>query len=283
VLAELEEFLYTHLVTLNGVPVTVASLLTCLLVVVGALVLGKLAASAARTAILRRGRPQGAAIAAGRIAWYSIVATGLFVALDTVGFSLTAVLAGSAVLLVGIGFGLQNLAQNFISGLILLLEQPVKEGDFIRVGGIDGEVKRIGLRATHVISRDEVTVIVPNSELVAGQVVNHSIPTANVRIWVKVRAALGSDTAKVARLLDEVAAADPGILCQPAPEIRFEDFGESSLDFALFCWIPNPKEDLRTMSHLRFAIDAAFRAGGITIPFPQRDLHLRSNDAGLRG
>ena len=201
---------------------------------------------------------------------------GLFVAIDSIGLSLSAVLAASTVLLVGIGFGLQNIAQNFISGLIVLFEQPVRPGDFIKVGDAYGVVAAIGLRATRVVTRDQVTIIVPNSELVSTQVVNHSIPTANLRIAIAVGVAYGTDAELVRKTLLAVPAGYAQVLAEPKPEVRFEDFGDSSLSFSLLVWIADPGEDRRVSSELRFEIERRFRAAGIEIPFPQRDLHIRS-------
>jgi potassium efflux system protein len=181
------------------------------------------------------------------------------------------------VLLVGIGFGLQNIAQNFISGLIVLFEQPVRPGDFIKVGDAYGIVAAIGLRATRVVTRDQVTIIVPNSELVTTQVINHSIPTPNLRIAISVGVAYGTDTELVRKTLLAVPVSHAHVLAEPAPEVRFEKFGDSSLDFSLLVWIPDPGEDRRVSSDLRFEIERRFRAVGVEIPFPQRDLHLRSS------
>jgi potassium efflux system protein len=204
------------------------------------------------------------------------VVIGTLAAIASVGIRLDALLAASAVLLVGIGFGLQNIAQNFVSGLILLIERPVARGDFVQIGRAFGSVVDVGMRATQVVTRDEVTIIVPNSELITAQMINHSVPTPNLRVGVRVGVAYGSDTDRVREVLLGVARADPEVLSEPGPDVRFDDFGDSSLDFSLLVWIANPREDQRIASRLRFAIDAAFRAAGIQIPFPQRDVHIRS-------
>lgn len=196
--------------------------------------------------------------------------------------TLTALLAASTVLLVGVGLGLQNIAQNFVSGIIVLLEQPVRKGDFIRVCESVGTVSDIGLRATTVITRDAVTIIVPNSQLVSAQVVNHSKPTHNLRVQLPVGVHYRSDPADVRRVLSGVITVSPRVLKEPAPEVRFDGFGESSLDFSVLVWIADPREDLRISSELRFEIHAALKAASIEIPYPQRDLHLRSGLESLR-
>jgi small-conductance mechanosensitive channel len=130
------------------------------------------------------------------------------------------------------------------------------------------------MRATRIVTRDEVTIIVPNSELVNAQVINHSVPTHNLRVSVQVGVAYGTDTAKASALLLAIAAADRGVLRSPEPEVRLEAFGDSGLQLGLYAWIDSPPEDRRTMSRLRFAIDAAFREAGIVIPFPQREVRV---------
>ncbi len=214
--------------------------------------------------------------AVAKIVRYSVTLVGLVGAFNTMGFRLDALLAASAVVAVGIGFGLQNIAQNFISGLILLFEQPVRQGDFIRVGGTLGTVDDIGLRATHIITRDEVTMIVPNSALITAEVVNHSRPTTSLRIRVSVGVAYGTDTDLVKRVLMDVAKNAANVLNAPPPEVRLEEFADSSMQFALLCWIEHAREDLRIASSLRFMIEKSFRQAGIVIPFPQRDVHMHT-------
>ena len=181
--------------------ITPGALMLGAVVVVATLLLSALAGRALRRVLARRGLSPGAQFAAAKIVRYLLVVVGLVVAIDSIGLNLSAVLAASTVLLVGIGFGLQNIAQNFISGLIVLIEQPIRRGDFIKVGDAYGVVDDIGLRATRVITRDQVTVIVPNSELVSTQVINQSIPTSNLRITISVGVAYGTDTALVSKTL----------------------------------------------------------------------------------
>jgi small-conductance mechanosensitive channel len=211
-----------------------------------------------------------------KIVRYLITLLAVFVAVNSIGIRLDAVLAASTVILVGVGFGLQNIAQNFISGIILLVERPVAKGDFVQIGQAFGSVVDIGLRATRVVTRDEVTIIVPNSQLVSEQVVNHSAPSHNLRVSVEVGVSYDSDVEKVRHILQDVAASVPEVLAQPAPEVRFQGFGDSSLDFALLVWVGDPREDLRIASAVRFAIADAFKRANIVIPLPQRDLHIRS-------
>src|SRR5450432_435099 len=273
---DLKGFLDRKLLELAGAAITPGSLLVGAAVVIVALAVGNLLGISARRLLSSRGTPHGVQFAVSKIVRYAVTAIGLVGAFNTMGFRLDALLAASAVVAVGIGFGLQNIAQNFISGLILLFEQPVRHGDFVRVGGTLGTVEDIGLRATHIITRDEVTIIVPNSALITGEVVNHSRPTTSLRIRVGVGVAYGTDPELVRRVLADVAKLSDAVLDTPKPEVRLEDFGDSSLSFALLCWIPNAREDLRISSTLRFAIERAFREAGIIIPFPQRELRIKT-------
>ena len=271
---ELRDYLDYELFHLGAVPVTVGTLVTCVVLFIGAAIVGRILRGATRRGLLARGYPPGAAAAVSKMVYYGTIATGSFVALDTLGISLAAVLAGSAVVLVGIGFGLQNIAQNFVSGLILLIERPVHEGDFIQVKDIRGTVSNIGLRATRVISRDEVTVIVPNSDLITAQVVNYSVPTPRMRIWVTVGVAYGTPSEKVRDVLLGVARDVDGVLGDPVAEVRLDRFGDSSVEYSLLVWIADAREDLRTQSRLRMRLTAALAAAGIDVPLPQREVHL---------
>lgn len=276
-LDDLLEYLREPLVELSGTAVTPLSILTAItIILVARIVAGVLGRSAGR--IFRgRGADRGVEFAVAKIVRYIVTIIGVFVALSSIGVNMNAVFAAGAVLLVGIGFGLQKMAENFISGLILLVERPVRKGDFIQVGDILGTVEDIGLRATHVVSRDGITVIVPNADLVSGMVVNHSVPTTTLRVWVKVGVAYGSNLELVMRLLLECAAREKLVQAQPAPEVRHEGFGESSVDLALVVWIADARDDLMVLSNLRFAIEKAFNAHGVEIPFPQRVVHMASH------
>jgi small-conductance mechanosensitive channel len=272
----LDEIAHRPLVHLAGGPITMVSLATGFLIFVAAYVLAGLAGRGIHRLLDRKDVAHGARFAIAKMVRYVVLLLGATSALTSIGVRLDALLAASTVVLVGLGFGLQNIAQNFVSGLILLVERPVSRGDFVRIGDTLGTVVDIGMRATRVVTRDEVTIIVPNSELVTARVINHSVPTTNLRIAVKVGVAYGTDLDRLRDVLQRVALNDADLLREPAAEVRFDAFGDSSLDFSLLVWIGNPREDLRTASRLRFAIEAAFRAAKIAIPFPQRDVHVHS-------
>lgn len=270
------QYLRTPLLVLSGTPVTTLTLFAALAIVVVARIAAALIGRTIERVLDARTVDRGLLHAVGKITRYVITTIGVFVALGTIGVDTSAIMAGGAALLVGIGFGLQKLAENFISGLLLLIERPVRRGDFIDVGGVLGTVEDIGLRATRVMSRDGVAVIVPNSNLISGIVINQTVPTNNRRIWIKVGVAYGTDLDLATKVLVALAAADPGVDRDPAPpEVRCEDFGDSAIQLALVAWIGEAKDGLAISSRLRFAIDKAFRANNIEIPFPQRVVHTR--------
>ena len=219
------------------------------------------------------------------VSGYIGVAVAVLVALGVAGitFSNVAIIAGA--LSVGIGFGLQNIVNNFVSGLILLFERPIKTGDWIVVGNTEGYVKRIRIRSTQIQTFDRADVIVPNSELISGQVTNWMLYDLRGRVRVPVGVAYGTDTAKVKQALLEVANQHPLVISndpQREPNVLFMAFGDSSLDFELRCHIQNIDQRRQVISDLNFAIDAAFRENNIEIPFPQRDIHIRETAAPVK-
>ena len=212
------------------------------------------------------------------ISGYTGFIFALLIGLSVAGVAFTnfAIIAGA--LSVGIGFGLQNIVNNFVSGLILLFERPIKSGDWIVVGSTEGYVKRIKMRSTLIQTFDRADVIVPNSELISSQVTNWMLYDTRGRARVPVGVAYGSDTQKVKEILLQVANEHPEVIksgLSPEPQVLFLGFGDSSLNFELRCHIRNIDERLRVISDMNFAIDAKFRENGIEIPFPQRDLHIR--------
>ncbi len=182
----------------------------------------------------------------------------------------------ASVLGVGIGFGLQNIANDFISGLIITLERPIQLGDFVNVGELVGTVERIGSRSTEIRTLDHVSIIVPNSRFLVNEVINwtHNDPISRIKIPVGV--AYGSDVDRLKMALLEAARSHPDVLLRPRPQVWFKQFGDSSLNFELLIWTGDPKKQYILKSDLNYRIEAALRRYEIEIPFPQRDLHLRS-------
>ncbi|CAN5749477.1 mechanosensitive ion channel [soil metagenome] len=261
---------------IGGTPVTIASVISFLIILMVAFMISKALQRGLGRIYRQRGLEEGVQYALNRLLHYMVIAFGLFLALDNLGIQMTALAGLGAILAVGIGFGLQNIAQNFVSGLILLLERPVKRGDFVVVGETSGTVRAIHARATIITTLDNVDILVPNGQFITETVVNQTLDNRRVRVRVNVGVAYGSDTEKVRQVLERVAGKHPNVLKDPRPVVRFEDFGDSSLDFSVRVWLADPLQQPQTTSDLRFAIDRAFREEEIEIPFPQRDLHLRS-------
>jgi len=210
---------------------------------------------------------------------YVAVIIAVLVALSVAGinFSNLAIIAGA--LSVGVGFGLQNIVNNFISGIIMLVERPVRNGDWIVVGGTEGYVQRISIRSTTIRTFDRADVIVPNSDLISGQVTNWTLGNTWGRAKVEVGVAYGSDIEKVIAILLDVANKHPEVFKGnpqlPDPYVLFLNFGDSSLNFELRAIIHDVNRRLHVISDINRAINAEFNKQGIEIPFPQRDIHFR--------
>lgn len=268
------EYLRTPLVVLRGTSVTTLTLLTAILIVLVTKIVSVIAGRSIDRLLEARGLDKGLRFATGKITRYVILVIGIFVAIGTLGIDTGAIMAGGAVLLVGIGFGLQRLADNFISGLLVLIERPVKKGDFIDAGGVLGTVEDIGLRATLVTSRDGVQVILPNSNLMSSTVINYSAPSPERRFSIEIGVAYDTDLDLAAKVITDIARAEPKVLATPEPEVRHMGFGDSAIHLVLLVWIADAKEDLIVGSKLRFALSRAFREHKISIPYPQREVHM---------
>lgn len=266
------------LMTLGGTPVTLGSVIYVIALVAALFVVAGWLRHLVSSRLLKRSRlDPGARQAAGAITRYIVLLTGLLVILQTVGIDLTTfnVLAGAVG--IGVGFGLQNVISNFISGLIIMFERPIKIGDRIVVDDVEGDVIEIGARSTVVVTNDNIAIIVPNGKFITENVVNWKYNDGTVRFRIPVGVAYGSDVRLVERLLLEAAAAEQEVLNDPPPAVRFLAFGDNALEFELRAWSSSAVHRKgRLTSALNFAIHDRFRENGIEIPFPQRDLHLRS-------
>ena len=216
---------------------------------------------------------------------YLGVAIAALIGLSIAGVELTNIALIAGALSVGIGFGLQNIVNNFISGVILLFERPIKTGDWVVVGGTQGYVKKISIRSTQIQTFDRSDVIVPNSELISTQVTNWMFKDKIGRVIVPVGVAYGSDPQKVKQILLDVAHQNPLVITSSPiiskPWVLFTAFGDSALNFELRCFIKTADQRLSVISDMNFAIEAALREAGIVIPFPQRDVHIISNSDDL--
>ena len=266
------------LLSIGQARVSLAALALFLCAVVLVVVFARAVGSLIGTRLLARaGMDRGLQYAVGRMVYYALLVLGLMIALQTSGIEVGSVTVILGALGVGIGFGLQNIVNNFVSGLILLVERPVQVGDWIEAGGIGGRVEHIGGRSTRIVTSDNITMIIPNADLVTQHIINWSHGDPKVRFRIPVGVAYGSDIARVRQALLEVAADHPGVLPDPPPTVFFHGFGDSSLNMELAVWTRDMVQTpLRFRSDLNFAIDAVFRRHGVQIPFPQRDLHVKS-------
>jgi len=213
----------------------------------------------------------------GTIFRYIVITIGLFVIVQTAGIDLTALGFIAGALGVGIGFGLQGITNNFISGLIILFERPVKVGDRIDVGDISGDVVRIAARATTVVTNDNISIIIPNSEFINSRVTNWSHNDRRIRFNYTVGVSYDENPRIVRRLLLEVAKENNAVLKHPPPDVLFRDFADSALIFNLRVWTYEYTDRPNVLrSQLYYAIFKKFEDNNIKIPYPQRDLHLKS-------
>ena len=212
-----------------------------------------------------------------RIIGYTLIAVGFYVAFQLVGVDLSSLAIIAVSLGVGVGFGLQNIINNFVSGIIILAERPISIGDRIEVAGVAGRVTKIQLRSTTVVTNDNITMIVPNADFISNTVTNWSHGDPKVRIRVPVGVAYGSDLKLLQQLLLEAAGEHPKALRDPSPVVLFTEFGDSSLNFELGVWTQEmTATPVHFTSEMNFIIEQKLRENDIEIPFPQRDLHVRS-------
>ena len=212
-----------------------------------------------------------------RIIGYTLIAVGFYVAFQLVGVDLSSLAIIAASVGVGVGFGLQNIINNFVSGIIILAERPISIGDRIEVAGVAGRVTKIQLRSTTVVTNDNITMIVPNADFISNTVTNWSHGDPKVRIRVPVGVAYGSDLKLLQQLLLEAAGEHPKALRDPSPVVLFNEFGDNSLNFELGVWTQEmTAAPIHFTSEMNFIIEQKLRENDIEIPFPQRDLHVRS-------
>jgi len=226
-----------------------------------------------KKAKLKKGVPRMISV----VARFSLITIGIIFAVSAVGMPLNQITIIFSAFSVGIGFGLQNIVNNFVSGIILLFERPVQIGDTIEVGTLIGTVKSMGIRSSNVRTFDGAEVVVPNANLISNEVINWTLSDRKRRIEIISGVAYGSDVHKVQKLLLGILDQHPDILKKPEPLVLFNDLGESSLDFRLLFWTENFDNWIIIKSEVIFMIHDTLYREGISIPFPQRDLHIISH------
>ncbi len=220
----------------------------------------------------------GSQYAINQILIYILYVIAIILAIENLGLQMTVIWGGAAALLVGLGLGLQQTFNDFLSGILLLFERTVNVGDILEVDDVAGTIETIGLRTSTLKTYDNRSMVVPNSKLVVNSVINQSYSDSKVRFFVKVGVAYGSDTTLVKELLIKAAEKSQNVLKTPKPFVRFTDFGESSLAFEVHFWTKDLIFVEDTKSTLRFHIDELFRKNNIQIPFPQQDVWIRSRN-----
>lgn len=271
-------YLLQPLFSLGGLPITLLFLLKGAIFVVVLILVAHFTLLLLQKRVLPHTPLEaGQQYAIARVISYLVFALGLVIGLESLGLNLSSLVVVGGALGIGVGLGLQAIVSNFVAGLILLLEQPIKLGDRIEVGNTMGDVVRLRGRSTWIRTNDNVVIIVPNSEFINDRVINWTANDRQVRVSLSFGVGYDSDPQNVREVTLNVAKAHKDVLPQPAPELIFLEFGDSSLNFELRVWtIQQVQTPARLKSDLYFAIFEAFRKHNIEIPFPQRDLHIRS-------
>jgi small-conductance mechanosensitive channel len=272
-----EYFLNFRLFEINKTAITPSSILMFLVFIALFAVTSRVLQRVLKTQVFSRmSIDMGMQYTLTRITHYLIMIIGAVVAFQFIGIDLTGLAIILGFLSVGIGFGLQNITSNFVAGLILLLERPIKVGDRIMVGNQEGDVVEINMRSTTIRTLNNVAVIVPNSEFVSAKLENWSYGDETVRMDVNVGVSYESDLETVVRSLREVAAEHPEVLKNPAPDVLHIGFGDSAWNMRLRVWLGDSQRHLEVQSEINCAIVRKFQQNRVEIPFPQRDLHIRS-------
>ncbi|MEM9351958.1 MAG: mechanosensitive ion channel domain-containing protein [Planctomycetota bacterium] len=271
-----------ELLAVEDRPITVGKLTSgVLLVLVGCLLARLFSRFVGRRVLPRLGVNRGASTAIQSVLFYALLISVFFISLELVNVPLTIFAFLGGAVAIGLGFGSQNILNNFISGLILLVERPIRMGDLVNVDGIDATIERIGARSTRVRTGDNLDILVPNSKFLENNVTNWTLSDTRIRKKVTVGVAYGSPVDRVAQLLESCVLENEQVLPTPHPIVLFKEFADNSLNFEVHFWIHmrTIMEGAIVESSIRHAVDAAFRQEGITIAFPQRDVHLNLESA----
>jgi small-conductance mechanosensitive channel len=267
-----------QLFRIGNTSVTAASLIVTLAIFAGSYVLARVLRSLIANRLLARTRlSPGVRYAIGRFVGYLVFFLGAAAALQTLGINATTLAAFGAAVGVGIGFGLQDIVKNFVAGLVILIERPFKVGDRIQMEDMTAEVREIRPRATVLRTNDDIHIVVPNAKLTECAIINQSFDGPRYRSSLAVGVAYASNPREVERALLEAAGRCDEVLGDPPPTVRFKRFGESSLDFELLYWTDNMAHRPGALSsELHFLVHESLTGHGIELPYPQRDIHIRT-------
>lgn len=274
------EILNYKIVETGNYTITVASILLVILIYLGVRIFLFGLKKVMNRIFEKRGIDRGRRFALFKLVQYIVWTFAFIFMLQAAGFQITILLAGSAALLVGLGLGLQQIFQDLVSGIFILIEGTIQRDDVIEIDGLIGKILTINLRTSTVLTRDGIMLIVPNHKFIVDNIINWSHSATPTRFKVDVGVAYGSDVEKVTAILMECALEHDKILKTKEnnlyPFVRFVDFGDSALLFQIYFWSSDIFPVENTKSDLRYRIDKRFREEGVTIPFPQRDLHIKS-------
>lgn len=271
------DLLQVQLFTIQNTPVTFLKLVIFVMLIIGFSFLASFVKRMLNNRVLPKFvKDSGLRYTLSRMSQYVVVVIGVFISFQFLGINMTGLAVIFGFLSVGIGFGLQNITSNFISGLIVLFERPISVGDRVSVNNIEGDIQEINIRSTKVKTLDNISIIVPNSEFVSKDVINFSHGDPTYRLSVDVGVSYSSDLDKVLKALNEVAEESDDVMENPPHDVQLRNFGDSSWDMKLFVWIPDVKKRYNVLNNLNQAIVRKFAEYEIEIPFPQRDLHVRS-------
>ena len=266
-----------EITSIDDRPITIGKVIVGLiLLILGFFAARWISAWLGRRLLPRVGFNEGAAAAVRSVIFYVLLISFVFIALRTINIPLTAFTILGGAVAIGVGFGSQNIMNNFMSGLILIAERPIRVGDLVQIGDLYGVVQHLGARSTRILTGDNIEIIVPNSSFLENNVINWTLSETRVRIHVSVGVAYGSPVATVTELLQKASREHKRVLNAPAPIVLFDEFGDNSLVFEVHFWIVMRRlMDRRIIeSEVRYSIDELFRDAGIVIAFPQRDVHL---------
>ncbi|MCA1758786.1 MAG: mechanosensitive ion channel [Bacteroidales bacterium] len=273
-----EELINFQLLKTENLVITVSNVIIIVLVMIATFIVLKIVGNFFKQFIKNQEAERRSYWSLYLILRYMIWVVVLVLLLETSGVKVSVILASITALLVGIGFGIQQLFNDLASGIVLIFERNLQINDIIELQDETvGKVIHIGLRTSKLKTRDDVILVVPNSKFVNDTIINWSQMDFNTRFSVSVGVAYGSDTKLVTNILLNCALQNKSISEYPTPFVRFTDFGDSSLDFQVFFWVRDTFLVEHARSQLRYAIDDAFRKNGVQIPFPQRDLHIKSD------